>query len=137
MSTKENLELVKRGYELFAKGDIPGLLEMQADDVVWEIGTGAGEGIVPHLGTYRGRDGVGKFFQIYGGAVEVQEFEAREFLADGDKVVVLGHAKEKAKPTGKTYEFDWTMVFTVRDGKTTAMRSFSDTAASVAAWQGA
>lgn len=136
MSTQENLDLVKMGYQLFAEGNIPALIELQTEDVVWEIAPGASEGVVPYAGTFRGRDGVARFFEAFAGAVETERFEPRRFLAQDDQVVVFGHSREVAKPNGKAYESDWAMAFTVRDGKVAAMRSYTDTAAAVAAWQG-
>src|SRR6266542_6911884 len=52
-----NVELPRRGYEAFAKGDLTTLSELIADDVTWHV-AGAG----PLSGTYHGRDEVLGFF---------------------------------------------------------------------------
>jgi hypothetical protein len=65
---------------------------------------------VPFKGTYCGRNGVGKFFQGPAEAVEVQAFEPREFVAQGDMVVALSFYQFHTRKTGRTYETHWAMV---------------------------
>lgn len=62
---------------------------------------------------------------------EMLEFQPQEFIAEGDKVVVLGHGRWRAKSTGQTAESDWVHVFTRRNGKTVSFREYSDTAAAL------
>ena len=37
MTEHPNVELARRGYEAFAKGDLATLTELLADDVVWHV----------------------------------------------------------------------------------------------------
>ena len=39
--------------------------------------------------------------------------EAREYIAQGERVVALGHERQRIKATGRVAEVDWAMVFTV------------------------
>jgi len=43
--------------------------------------------------------GVVEFFKSLGESLEPQQFELYEFIAQGNKVVVLGYQKGYAKPT--------------------------------------
>jgi ketosteroid isomerase-like protein len=125
MSTQESLQVVKEGYAAFSRGDIPGLLALMAEDVEWIIpGTG-----FPLAGTYRGRDGVANFFQKLAVETEILDFQPREFIADGDRVLVVGWERAKVKATNKTFEHDWVMAFTVRNGKVASYREYTDTKA--------
>ena len=53
MTEHSNVELTRRGYEAFAKGDLATLTELLADDVVWHV-----QGVGPLNGNYHGRDEV-------------------------------------------------------------------------------
>jgi ketosteroid isomerase-like protein len=103
MGTAENLQVVKNGFAAFGRGDIPGLLSLMADDVVWDI---PGDGL-PLAGSYRGREGVARFFQKLGVEWEILDFQPREFLADGDRVLVVGWERVRVKETGRGADVDW------------------------------
>ena len=55
--------------------------------------------------------------------------EPREFVAQGDRVLVVGFATGKIKATNKTFEDDWIFDITVQDGKLTNIREYVDTQA--------
>src|SRR5579863_1520039 len=121
MGTQENVQVVKDAYAAFFSGNIPGLLSLLAEDVVWDI-PGAG---LPLAGTYRGRDGVANFFQKLVQEAEILDFQPREFVAEGDRVLVVGWERMKDKTTGRGAESDWVMAFTIRDGKIANFREFA------------
>ena len=82
MPAEENKQAAKDGYEAFGRGDAEGATENISDSIEWVV---AGDSAVS--GTYRGKEEVGKFWaQI---AEKGFRAEPIEFLADGDKVVVL------------------------------------------------
>lgn len=125
MGTQESVQVVQEGFAAFGRGDLPGLLALMADDVEWII---PGPGL-PLAGTYRGRDGVAAFFQKLVQEDEILDFQPREFIADGDRVIVVGWERVRVKATNRVLELDWVMSFTVRDGKVVRYRQFSDTKA--------
>src|SRR5580693_2508964 len=125
MGTQESISLVKAGFAAFGRGDMPGLLALMADDVVW-VSPGTG---LPLAGTYRGRDGVADFFQKLSAETEILAFEPREFIAEGDRVLVLGWERVKVKPTERTIELEWVMSFTVHNGKIAKYQQYTDTKA--------
>ena len=55
--------------------------------------------------------------------------EPLEFVAQGDRVLVVGFARGKIKATNKTFEDDWVFAITVRDGRLTNIREYVDTQA--------
>jgi ketosteroid isomerase-like protein len=89
--------------------------------------------VIPFAGTRRGREGVAQFFSLVGETLEFQQFEPREFVGQGDNVVVLGYERNLIKLTGRTFEQEWAHVYTLRDGKIAKHRGFEDTAAYVVA----
>ena len=55
--------------------------------------------------------------------------EPREFVAQGDRVLVVGVATGKIKATNRTFKDDWVFDITVRNGKLTKIREYIDTQA--------
>lgn len=133
MGTQENVQVVKDGYAAFGRGDIQGLLALMAEDVEWQI-PGAG---LPLAGTYRGRNGVANFFQKLAADVDILDFQPREFVSDGDRVLVIGWERTRVKATNRTAEVDWIMSFTVRNGKVATFREYTDTKAIADAYESA
>jgi ketosteroid isomerase-like protein len=52
-----------------------------------------------------------------------------EFVAQGDRVLVIGVATGKIKATNKPFKDDWVFDITVRDGKVKKIREYVDTQA--------
>ena len=55
--------------------------------------------------------------------------EPREFVAQGDRVLVVGFARGRIKATNKTFEDEWIFAITVRAGRLTNIREYVDTQA--------
>jgi ketosteroid isomerase-like protein len=55
--------------------------------------------------------------------------EPREYVAQGDRVLVVGVATGKIKATNKPFKDDWVFAITVRNGKVTKIREYIDTQA--------
>ena len=55
--------------------------------------------------------------------------EPPEFVAQGDRVLVVGVATGKIKATNKPFKDDWVFDITVRDGKVTNIQEYIDTQA--------
>jgi ketosteroid isomerase-like protein len=62
-------------------------------------------------------------------AVEISTSERREFVAQGDRVVVLGVATGRIKATNKTFVDQFVFAVTVRNGKVSNIREYVDTLA--------
>jgi ketosteroid isomerase-like protein len=120
-------------FGAFGRGDLQRVLNLLTDDVEWRL---AGPTQVTYAGIHRGRQTVADFFKLIGQTTEFEQFEPQEYIAQGDKVVVLGHERQRVKTTGEVGENDWAMVFTVRDGKIARFRNYEDTAAVAAAHRG-
>lgn len=132
MSSQDNKQLAMQGYQKFQNRDIQGLLELLADDIEW---VGVENEEIPFAGVYRGKDEVARYFAQLEEAQEAQQFEPREFIAEGDKVVVMGDSRWTVKSTGQTYDNPWVHVFTMRDGKVARFQQYNDTAAAAKAFR--
>jgi uncharacterized protein len=125
MGERENTQLVQQAYRDFQNGDIPALLDALSEDVEWVVPEVEG---VPGRGTWRGPEQVGEFFRILSDTQEPRQLDLREYVAQGDKVVVLGHYVWHVKATGKEWESDFVHALSVRDGKVTRFQEYTDTA---------
>jgi len=130
MSEQTNVQVVQVSYAAFQRGDIQTVLKVLREDVEW-IATA----VEPVAGTYRGPDEVARFFQLVDKIFEFSSFEPREYLAQGDRVVALGHYKATVRNTGRVYDCDWAMAFTFREGKISRFQEYTDTATLEAALQ--
>jgi uncharacterized protein len=133
MQETENTKVVQDAYAAFGRGDVQGILDRLDDGIVWKGVYGAGPH-VPTSGERRGKAQVGEFFKQVAQNVNFSRFEPKEFIATADKVVALGHYTATT-PVGKTFDSDFAMVFTVRNGKVTEFQEFTDSAAVDAAYE--
>jgi ketosteroid isomerase-like protein len=129
---RSNIEILKDTYAAFGRGDVAAILRDVDPNIEWDV---AGPKEIPWAGSSRGHDGVTKFFATIDAEAEVQSFEPQNFIADGDKVVVLGSEKIRSKRTGRTYEANWAHVFTVVGGKIVKFREYTDTSAIASAFR--
>ena len=127
---EDNLDVVRRGYEAFGRGDINTLLESFDEQINW-VTPGPPELVTS--GNRTGREAVAQFFGAVNDLFEIQRFEPREFIAQGDRVIVLGSETSRVRATGTVLELDWVHVFSMRNGKVIEFQEFFDTAAVVAA----
>lgn len=131
MTEERNLEIVRAVFERFGAGDVPRILELLDPEVTIEF---YGPSTIPYAGRYRGLDEARRFFETVLASVEVHVFDAQDFLASGDKVVVTGHLRLTARSTGGVIESDFAHIITLRDGRWLRFRDFMDTAVAVKAF---
>ena len=124
MSIEKNVQTVKDFFAAMGRGDMQGLLALSAEDIEWII---PGEDW-PLAGTHRGHAGLEDLLQKASETVETST-EPSEYVAQGDRVLVVGVAKGKIKATNKPFKDDWVFAITVRNGKLTNIREYVDTPA--------
>ena len=134
MSEQSNLQAVNAIFAAFARNDLPAALEMLADDVDWQ---NLGPAEMGYTTARRGREQVGKFFRQVDELFDHEQFNPQEFVAQGDKVVVAGTERVRAKPDGKSFTNHWCMIFTFANGKIVRWRCYEDTAQVLAAMRSA
>ena len=132
MNPQDNVKIVQQVYENFQKGNIPALLKSLTDNVEWELPEVEN---VPIAGKRQGRDRVADFFSELNETQETIDFIPRDFIAQGEKVVVLGSYTWRVKASGGRFTSDWAHVFTMRDGRIERFQEYTDTAAVAAAYK--
>ncbi len=89
MNEQENVQVVEQFYTA-SRSDIPTILNLLSEDIDLLIPEQAD---IPFADRYQGREQVAQFFATIRETVEAEQFEPQEFIAKGDKVVVLGHER--------------------------------------------
>jgi uncharacterized protein len=112
---QKNIELVKRGYEAFAAGDVETVMSLFDDNIEW---VQPGDSAIS--GTYHGKAELGEHLSRL--AEKSLRVKLNRLLADGDTVVALTEVTV-GDETGQDAD-----VFTLRDGKTVRVQVHTDTA---------
>jgi ketosteroid isomerase-like protein len=117
------VQIVKDFFAAMGRGDMQALLALSAEDIEWLI---PGEDW-PLAGTYRGHAGLTNLLQK--SEMLKTSTEPREFVAQGDRVLVIGFAKGKVIATNRAFVDDWVFAITVQNGKLRTIREYIDTQA--------
>jgi len=125
MIIEKNVQVVKDFFAAIGSGDKQGLLALLAEDIEWII---PGEDW-PLAGTHRGHAGVEVVLQKASEEIEMTYPKPPEFVAQGDRVLVIGVATGKIKATNRPFKDDWVFDITVQHGKLTKIREYIDTQA--------
>ncbi len=128
MSTKKETQIVQQMYASYGAGDMEALKTTLSDDILW-IYHGTEE--IHHANTYKGKDGVMQFFNNVNEHIEYLDFQPKQFITEGNTVVVLGNEKQKIKRNNEILEQGWVQVYTVENGLITKMEEFSNTSYAV------
>ncbi|MEU4999633.1 nuclear transport factor 2 family protein [Streptomyces sp. NPDC021622] len=92
---------------------------------------------LPYGGTWRGHEGMVRFFLAMAEAWESFEIGEQEFFAAGDTVFVRSEVHARARATGRELDFPVLQSITVRDGRIAEVWPFYWDTAAIAAATGA
>jgi len=92
VSAEENKQRAEAGYRAFSAGDAAAAMEDMDDSVEWTV-----RGDSSLTGTYRGKEEVGQLWAKM--AEKGVKTEPHDFIADGNKVVVLTTASLNGEST--------------------------------------
>ena len=122
---QDNVATIRSLYAAFAAGDVPAVLALMAEDIVWNEAENFpyADGN-PYVGPQAVLEGV---FARLGGEWDVFAAVPEEYLDAGETVVVLGRYRGTFKATGRALDAELAHVWRLRDGKAAAFRQFTDT----------
>ena len=104
-----SIEVVRRIYEAFARGDLDAVMAECAADVV--VGQ---DPALPWGGRYVGRDGIAEFALKLVGTIE-SEVDTEQLFQAGDQVVQQGRTKGTVRHNGAAFDLPECHVWTLRD----------------------
>ena len=82
--------------------------------------------------TFPGKIQIPRFFEAIFQTVEVEAFEPKEWISDGDAVVSLGEFGCRVRATGKRCRTRWVFIWKFREGKICSYEQFHDPALAAA-----
>jgi uncharacterized protein len=121
--SQENVEIVRRAFTAYTRGDTALFLELLDPDVVWIPFGATLEGRV-----YRGHDGVRQWLEGLLTDWEFFEPYPEDFRDLGDRVLVFGHWRARGRASGAELERAGTWLFDVKGGKIVRLQTYSDRA---------
>lgn len=123
MSIEDNKRLVRAFNSHFAHSDIDRILDLMTDDCTWWING------KPDLFPVTGTKSKAQFGDILRGVHASIEggmpMEVIGLVAEGDQVAAELRARATTK-TGRSYDNRYLMLYTVRDGKVSDVREYTD-----------
>jgi ketosteroid isomerase-like protein len=128
-----NVELIHSIYAAFAKGDASFIAAQTLPDARWDFNVARSD--VPWHQPVVGPAEVPLFLNAFVSNIDLEAFEPRKFIADGEDVIVHLGLAYTVKRTGKRVREEQLQWWMVRDGKVAGLRHFEDTAQVIASWQ--
>jgi uncharacterized protein len=107
--SNDNAELLRGTYEAFGRGDIPAVMGVLDENIIWNT-----PAVLPHAMTVNGRADVAAFFQKLASTWEDFNLEIDDIVASGDRVCAIGRAGGTLDGEAASYGF--VHAWTVRDG---------------------
>src|SRR4051812_23942876 len=120
--SQDNVEVMRRAYAAMAEQGVEAALAYT--DPEFEATTPPSLASEPD--TYRGHDGVRRYFGSFGGAMEGVYFEGQEFTSAGDKVLVDTKLHARGRATGIDTAQRAFLVWTLREGLVTSVETFAE-----------
>ena len=119
---RENVEVIRRGYDAFARGDVPGLLALMAEDI--EIDQ---RGALPPNEQYFGHAGTLKWLGDLAALWEDMAIQPLDYHG-GHRSLVIVNAQFSARQrsTGEMVEASASHIFHLADGKISLLRIYQD-----------
>lgn len=128
---RESIDLTRRSFEAFNRGDIDEVLARLAPDVVVHA-----DPDLPNSGTFHGREGALLWFERWLEAWESFSIDIEEVVPVGDSLVVCVIQRGRGRGSGVEVDMRSAYVVTVRDRRTTRLHLYSDRAKALEVAQG-
>ncbi len=125
-------DIVGGFFAAFGAGDMDKAMGLLKEDVRWTFH--APEGTIPWAGTFNGREGVGKFFELFLAAADPVEMAPAGMWEEDGIVFVQGSETTRVKSTGKQYTAQWVHMVATADGQVVSLDEHIDSAAVAAAF---
>jgi len=121
--SRENVELVRRIYGAYARGDYGEMFERFHPEIEW-----FGLGTVSESGSTRGHTRARRSLSTWIGTWDDYRFELRELIDCGDEVFAAGWQRGRGRGSGVEVAEEIFSVWTIRGGLVVRQRVFRDRA---------
>jgi uncharacterized protein len=127
----DDVDRVRSVYAAMARWDADALADAVAHDIEWTMPEA-----LPWGGTHHGHDGVRTMAELFTDHVDGAWSDPDDFLDAGDRVVVLGRARGRARQTDREFEVGFAHVWGLTDGVPSSFRAYLDPSEILAALGG-
>jgi ketosteroid isomerase-like protein len=127
--SKQNVEAARRGFEALDRGGVEAFLEFIDPEFV----TTTPPELTVEPATYKGHDGLRRYFESFYEIMDEVRFEPEEFIDAGDRVVVPARLVARGRDTGIEAVQQLAFVWTLRNGKGLRLETYSTRAEALAA----
>ena len=119
----ERVDRVRRGYEVFNRDGVDGMVEeFWAQDIVMDSTTAD----LPGASVYRGLDEVREFFASLFSVWEYWTMEPTKIVLGEDRILVFAIVRGRGAASGATAEMDWAQLLTLQDEKVVRIENYTD-----------
>src|SRR5436305_15342537 len=118
--SEENVQIVRTTMEFFNLEGLDAIIDRF--DPSFETTTPPSLSVEPD--TYRGPDGVRRWWDAWEGTIDALRFELDEAIDAGDRVVAVTRMVARSRTTGIEFEQAVTMVWTIRDGRAARLDAY-------------
>jgi len=119
--SQENVEIVRRIYEQLNRGDVEGVVELCDDDFLMDMSER-----VFNPDTYRGPDGIRRFYDGVRGAWESYRWNVEETRVSGDALVAMLHCQGQSRKSGPGVDWRVAWLWKMRRGRPVSVRFYRD-----------
>jgi ketosteroid isomerase-like protein len=127
-----NVELVRRGFEALRDGDVEKLVPL----IHPEFEATTPPGLAAEPDTYRGPDGIRRYFESFYEAMDRVRFEAEDFIPVGERVVVPLTLWARGRTTGIETAQKVVQVWDIKDEKAFRVEVYATLEEAMAAARG-
>jgi uncharacterized protein len=117
----ENVELLKRGYEAFNRGELEAVFARLDPEIEWVT-----DERVPFAGTYHGHDEIRRLLRDQQEVFGQLTMEPYEFFETGDQVVAFVRQRARGHASGAEIVITIGHLWTIRDGKAVRWQGFPE-----------
>jgi ketosteroid isomerase-like protein len=119
--SQENVELARRGYEAFARGDLDAALDMMDPDI-----EAHNPPEVPEVAVHRGREAVRRDWEQAMDLFDDFWIEVERFLDAGDQLVVYLCYRGRSRGSHAEVDAPMAHVLTFRNGRVVRLKQYLD-----------
>jgi ketosteroid isomerase-like protein len=133
--SQASVDLLRRAYDAFARGDIASVLDVMTDDIQFVV---AENSLFYRGAPYSGKQEIAeKIFAPTGAEWDGYWIDVEKLHDAGEIIVMQGRYRGTYKATDRTTDAQVVHIWTVRDGKLAKLEQYVDTAAMRAVVEGA
>jgi uncharacterized protein len=120
--SQENVEVVKRAFEAFERGDLDAFSQLQDPDIEWQTSSED-----PDAATHRGREAVRRYFEQWMESFEGLRADVQECIDVGnDRVFAWTRWAGRGRASGADAEWHLAIIYTFRNGKAVRAEEYFD-----------